>query len=132
MSCLNAASKLLEKIVCNQLTEYFEGNNLLPHNQHGFRAKRSTMSAWSDIQENWTQNSEDKFMTGILLWDLSAAFDTLDPIILCEKLKIYGVDEISVAWFMSFLTGRSQIVKIGEHRSESIKITSGVPQGGII
>ena len=33
---------------------------------------------------------------------------------------------------MSFLTGRSQIVKIGEHRSESIKITSGVPQGGII
>ena len=63
VTCLNAASKLLEKIVCNQLTEYFEGNNLLPHNQHGFRAKRSTMSAWSDIQENWTQNSEDKFMT---------------------------------------------------------------------
>ena len=33
---------------------------------------------------------------------------------------------------MSFTTGRSQIVKIGEHRSESIKITSGVPQGGIM
>ena len=28
VSCLNAASKLLEKIVCNQLTEFFEGNNL--------------------------------------------------------------------------------------------------------
>ena len=47
------------------------------------------MSAWADMQEDWTNNCEDKFMSGILLWDLSAAFDTLDPCILCEKLRLY-------------------------------------------
>ena len=36
VSCLPAASKLLEKIVCEQLSEYFEKNGLLPKSQHGF------------------------------------------------------------------------------------------------
>ena len=45
---------------------------------HGFRAKHSTMTAWSDIQEKWSESTENKEHTGILLWDLSAAFDTLE------------------------------------------------------
>ena len=36
--CLPAASKVLEKVVCDQLTRYVEVQNLLPNNQHGFRA----------------------------------------------------------------------------------------------
>ena len=35
------------------------------------------MSAWADIQEDWARNTEEIEMTGVLLWDLSAAFDTL-------------------------------------------------------
>ena len=42
VSCLLAAAKLLELLVCNQTTEYMESNNLLPKSQHGFRAQRST------------------------------------------------------------------------------------------
>ena len=45
VSCLPAASKLLEKVICKQVTVYLETNKLLPENQHGFRQKRSTMSA---------------------------------------------------------------------------------------
>ena len=89
VSCLAAASKLLEKIVCAQVSEFFEVKNLIPNNQHGFRSNRSTMTAWCEMQEDWAKNTESKNMTGILLWDLSAAFDTLDPEILCKKLKIY-------------------------------------------
>ena len=40
ISCLVAASKVLEKIICDQVTRFFEINNLLPNNQHGFRATR--------------------------------------------------------------------------------------------
>ena len=64
--------------------------NLLPQNQHRFRAGRSTMPA---IQQEWAENTANKFITGVLLWDLSAAFDTLNPNILCTKLKIYGFDQ---------------------------------------
>ena len=62
-----------------------EENKLLPENQHGFRAKRSTMTAWANIQQEWASNSEKKQMTGVMLWDLSAAFDTLDVEILIQK-----------------------------------------------
>ena len=37
VSCLPAASKLLEIVVCDQLSNYLESNGLLPGNQHGFR-----------------------------------------------------------------------------------------------
>ena len=70
------------------------------------------MTAWADIQKQWAQNSDDKKLTGVLLWDLSAAFDCLDPFILCKKLKFYGFDELTIKWYHSFLTGRTQRVKI--------------------
>ena len=36
VSCLSVSSKVLEKIVCEQTTEYMEKNDLFPENQHGF------------------------------------------------------------------------------------------------
>ena len=52
VSCLVVASKILEKIVCNRITRYMEVNKLLPDDQHGFRAQRSTMSALTAMQKN--------------------------------------------------------------------------------
>ena len=90
------------------------------------------MSALSDIQQEWTKNTDENFITGILLWDLSAAFDTLSADIFCQKLKAYGFDQSSRSWFMSFLSGRSQKVKVGGKLSKSKEIETGVPQGGIL
>ena len=66
-----------------------------------------------NIQELGVDNNEEKKTTGILLWDLSAAFDTLDPILLCQKLALYGFDDRAVNWIRSYLTGRSQCIQIG-------------------
>ena len=52
-SCPIAASKVLEKVVCNQITRFMEVNGLLPENQHGFRASRSTMTALTAMQRKW-------------------------------------------------------------------------------
>ena len=49
-----------------------------------FNLKRSTMSSWSEIQLEWAQRTEENKVTGVLLWDLTAAFDTLDSNILCQ------------------------------------------------
>ena len=51
ISCLPAASKVLEKVVCEQLTRFAETHKMLPNNRHGFRAQRSTMSALSSMQK---------------------------------------------------------------------------------
>jgi hypothetical protein len=132
VSCLIVASKVMEKVICNQVTRFFEKHGLLPDNQHGFRSKRSTMTALSSMQQDWTKNTDDKTKTGILLWDLSAAYDTLNTQLFCEKLKIYGFDELTCKWFQSFLTGRNQSVKIGRTISKPKNLNSGVPQGGIL
>ena len=125
VSCLAVASKVMERIVCDQVTRFFEVHGLLPDNQHGFRAKRSTMTALAAMQEDWVKNWDNREMTGILLWDLSAAYDTLNPNLLCEKLKIYGFDQLTCAWFKSFLTGRRQCVRIGKAISRPRDIGSG-------
>ena len=38
VSCLPAAAKLLEKIVCSQVEDFMETNGLIPDTQHGFRS----------------------------------------------------------------------------------------------
>ena len=82
------------------------------------------MTAWQEIQLDWSQKIEQNLVTGVLLWDLSAAFDTLDCEAMCVKLGLYGVRPHSVQWVRSFLTGRSQRIRIGEHisspRAESL------------
>ena len=90
------------------------------------------MTAWTNLQQEWCENIDEKKVTGIMLWDLSAAFDMLDPVLLCQKLKLYGLCDMSIRWFESFLIGRTQKVRIASSFSTARSITSGVPQGGII
>ena len=132
VSCLAAASKVLEKVVCDQLTKFIEVHKLLPNNQHGFRQARSTMTALSSMQKQWIRNTEEGLMTGILVWDLSAAFDTLDIDLFLMKMGLYGADRKTLDWFRSFLCDRTQRVRIGNSISPPLKLTSGVPQGGIL
>ena len=61
------------------------------------------MTAHSHMQKDWIINKEEGQKTGLLIWDLSAAFDTLDIDLLCKKLSLYGFSDHTVTWFRSFL-----------------------------
>jgi hypothetical protein len=132
VSCLPAASKVLEKVVCEQLTRFAEVHNLLPNCQHGFRTQRSTMTALSSMQKDWIKNTEEGLMTGVLVWDLSSGFDTLDIELFKRKIETYGADNLTQVWFRSFLSSRTQRVRIGGALSAPLVLESGVPQGGIL
>ena len=64
--------------------------------------------------------------------DLSKAFDSIDHRKLLTKLKALGLSLGALEWFKSYLTGRTQQVKIGSVVSEPGHITHGVPQGSIL
>ena len=132
ISILNTSSKILEEVVRIQVSQFFETNKLFPLNQHGFRPNRSTTTALIALQDTLIQNKAEGKTSGMLLWDLSAAFDTLDHEIFLDKLKIYGFDELACKWFGSYLLKRKQMVQVGSARSGEAELSWGSPQGAIL
>ena len=64
--------------------------------------------------------------------DFRKAFDTVPHQRLLTKLKGYNIKGPILNWITSFLNNRSQFVKINNSVSESLKVTSGVPQGSVL
>ena len=75
---------------------------------------------------------DNKDISLAIFMDLSKALDTLDHQILLNKLKYYGVNDISLKWFSSYLTGRQQYVEIDGYSSGLLPLITGVPQGSIL
>jgi len=71
-------------------------------------------------------------VTGAVFLDLRKAFDTVDHLILVNKLKTLEVVGKSLAWFRSYLSDRSQQTICNNAISPPAKITIGVPQGSIL
>ena len=75
---------------------------------------------------------DSKELTVVVLLDLSKAFDSIDHRKLLTKLSALGISLGVLEWFKSYLTGRTQRVKIVPVVSEPDHITHGVPQGSIL
>ena len=65
--------------------------------------------------------------------NLSAVFDTVDIGILLQRLtNRFGITGKVETWIASYLTDRSQKVKIGSSESSSVTLECGVPQGTVL
>ena len=60
--------------------------------------------------------------------DLKKAFDTVDHNILLKKFELYGVKGATLRWFVSYLSDRNQVCKVGRTLSSINHIKTGVPQ----
>lgn len=137
ISILPCISKILEKAVSHQLTEFLEVNEILPELQSGFRNGRSTATALLDVTDNILGAQDNGMVTVLVLLDFSRAFDALNITLLLSKLSYYGFDVGAVKWFDSYLNGRRQHVKLTRKDGTSIfskesSVERGVPQGSIL
>ena len=64
--------------------------------------------------------------------DLKKAFDPVDYDILAEKLYLYGVRNMELKWFKSYVNDRQQICKVNGISSNLQYIKCGVPQGSCL
>ena len=105
---------------------------LFSNSQYGFRSGHSTEYAAIDLVDNIiTQMDNNEIPISIFL-DLSKAFDTIDHAILLHKLQHYGIDGIHLQLFKSYLSNRKQYVEIDDIKSNTLPITTVVPQGSIL
>ena len=129
VSILPILSKVLEKIVCQQLMEHLENRNLLSNTQHGFRKGLSTETALLKVSDEIYKNIDNKRISLLILCDLSKAFDSVDHEILLKKCKEHYIDSF---WFEDYLRHRNQSVRLGDIRSSVAKVEFGVLQGSAL
>ena len=129
ISVLSTVAKILEKLISVQLYEYLEKDAILASNQFGFRKKISTETAMLNVTNKWLINMDRGFLNGVIFLDLKKGFDCVDHEILLKKLALYGCNELSLQWFRSYLTNRTQMCKIAQTVSSPAVVTCGVPQG---
>lgn len=133
ISLLSVISKVYERIVFDQIYDYFQLKKLFYRNQYGFRRKHSTESAAMELIDRAKQDMDNKKDPFAIFLDLSKAFDTIDHSIMLKKLSHYGIHGTALLWFESYLSDRVQYVSLnGNTKSKPMRITTGVPQGSIL
>lgn len=132
ISMLSVFSKIFEKLIHREVSEFFDRNNLFSNNQYGFRRKHSTAHALINAITNLHDSIDSKhFSIGIFI-DFSKAFDTINHSILLRKLDSYGIRGNVHKVLSSYLSDRYQYVSYGELESSLLRVTTGVPQGSVL
>ena len=130
---LSFISKILEKIVFNQLVSHLNHNDLIVKFQSAYRSGHSTETALLKVANDLLCNIDSGDVAMLTMLDLSAAFDTLDHDILIHRLSFtFGLSDNVLNWFKSYLSDRKQKIKIDNFYSDDIPISFGVPQGSVL
>ena len=63
----------------------------------------------------------------MLFIDYSTAFNTIVPSKLIIKLEALGLNPARCNWVLDFLTGRPQVVRVGNNISTPLILNTGAP-----
>jgi hypothetical protein len=132
INTLPIIEKILEKVVYHQLSKYINDNNLLYIYQSGFRKNHSCETALQITLSKFKKAIDDNKIVIAVFLDLKRAFETIDRNLLLKKLEDVGLGGSVLSWFKSYLSGRTQNVKVRETTSTNITNNLGVPQGSVL
>ena len=130
VSILPTLSKIYEKLFYQQLYDYF--NNIFSKYLCGFRKGHSTQHCLLFMLEKLKKALDKGLTTGILLTDLTKAFDCISHDLLIAKLNAYGFYKITLNLIYDYLSGRQQRTKVNDRFSTWHVIIHGVPQGSVL
>ena len=132
ISLLPTLSKIFERVIYNQLYNYFVDNSLLTEYQFGFRVKHSTELATIRLLDYINKEMDKKHTPVNIYLDLSKAFDTINFEVLLYKMIYYGVVGTPFKLIQNYLINRKQYVKYKTYESNLKSVNTGVPQGSIL
>lgn len=127
IAILPTFGKLFESMVSDILS--IKLSPVIALQQNGFFHGRSTVTN-SSIFTNFAVNTvESGSQLDVAYTDFQKAFDRVNHNMLIKKLCKIGIHSSLLYWIESYLTERTQFVKIGQQRSSMFPVQSGVPQG---
>ena len=100
--------------------------------QSAYRKHHSSKSALLNVHDILLSMAKGS-VTALTLLDLSTTFDTIDHTILLDRLNVYyGINDLVLGLFKSYLSGRTHSVKVGSTLSHPAALQYGVPQGSVL
>ncbi|KAK0146400.1 putative RNA-directed DNA polymerase from transposon BS [Merluccius polli] len=124
--------KCFEKLIKPSITSSLPPT--LDQLQFAYRPNRSTDDAIAHLLHSTLTHLD----TGkgayvrLLFIDYSSAFNTIVPSKLAQKLQDLCLCPSLCRWIHNFLTGRPQVVRVGDHTSSSLTLNTGAPQGCVL
>ena len=133
VSNLGFISKVLEKVVLQQINNHLHTHNLVEPMQSAYRRGSSTETALLRVHSDILNHIDNRRVVLMVLLDLSAAFDTVDHRVLISRLNSeFGFGGTVLHWIENYLTNREQRVTISDQVSTPKQLNCGVPQGSIL
>ena len=119
--------KVMERIVRDELM--FKCNDFLDSRQHGFLPGRSCSTQLVSFCDSLSISLNDHLRSDVIYFDFAKAFDSVNHDLILEKLKhMYKINGFLLAFLKNYLRGRNQSVVIGNSKSSTQPVLSGVPR----
>ncbi|KAI4895176.1 hypothetical protein NFI96_005326 [Prochilodus magdalenae] len=99
--------------------------------QFAYRSNRSTDDAIALTVHSALTHLDRNIYVRMLFIDYSSAFNTIIPAKLIPKLTDLGLNSLC-NWVLDFLTGRPQVVRVGNSFSFTLTLSTGAPQGSVL
>ena len=132
VSNVSVISKIIEKVVQQQLLGHLRRIDALPKFQSAYRKHFSTETSLLSVANDITWSMNESQCTALVLLDFSSAFDTVVHSKLIEDLQDIGVAGKALQWFNSYLSDRTYCVTVNNAKSEVKRLERGVPQGSVL
>ena len=131
ISLLCIISKVFERIVFDKIYDHI-ASFIICSEQYGFMRKRSTIQQLLIHLHSLIDSVSSGHQSDVVYLDIKKAFDSVSHSILLTKLWSAGLCGATWRFFVAYLSGRRQCVRVGSCISDLLPVTSGVPQGSIL
>ena len=130
IALLCCISKVFEQIIYNCIVCHITSH--ISCSQFGFLKNRSTTQQLLKFLNSLINSFNNRSQTDTVYFDIRKAFDSVSHQILLSKLHQLGIAGKALDIIRCYLSSRVQCVSINNNLSDTLPVTSGVPQGSIL
>ncbi len=134
ISLTSIPCKIFEHILHKHIMNHLDANNILTDTQQGFRLRRSCESQLITTLHDTAGQLDrcDIKQVDAIVFYFAKAFDKVPRKRLTLKLKYYCISGPNLQRLTDFLTDRTTRVLFDESSSDTVSLSSDVPQGTVL